>query len=280
MNRQQRRAAVKRAHKRSPALTHLKTRVISDKGRPYITRTADDRPFVEASAIFPIFAHVEAGTLELVGTGFYVTPLGHFLTARHVLADIYEKQRPGFMFHMADDGNTALIRSITKFSSHPTADVALGVLEHPSGYVLNSVPTLTTECPQIGEPIVAVAYDKGTHQSNNKILTIWPKYMSGDFEYAHPDGRDTVMLPFPCYRSSINIPGGASGGPVFDVQGRVFGINCTGYEGAAVSYLARVGEILALVAYGMTLEFNGAPTDRTLLQLAQSGHVVFSPKIL
>jgi trypsin-like peptidase len=158
--------------------------------------------------------------------------------------------------------------------------VALGVLEHPSGYVLNSVPTLTTECPQIGEPIVAVAYDKGTHQNDNNTLTIWPKCMSGEFEYAHPDGRDTVMLPFPCYRSSINIPGGASGGPVFDVRGRVFGINCTGYEGTAVSYLARVGEILALVAYEMTLEFNGAPTDRTLLQLAQSGHVVFSPKIL
>jgi trypsin-like peptidase len=218
------------------------------------------------------------GTLELVGTGFYVTRFGHFLTARHVLTEIYEKQKPSFMFHMLDDEKSALIRSITMFSSHPAADVALGALEHPPGYVFNSVPTLTTECPRIGEPIVTIAYDKGTHQSKGEI-SIEPKYMSGNFQHAHPDRRDTVMLPFPCYRSSIVIPGGASGGPVFDSQRRVFGINCTGYQNNEISYLARVEEVLPLIAHGMILGPDEPPTDRTLLQLAQSGHVIFSPKV-
>ena len=107
--------------------------------------------------------------------------------------DIHERQKPGFMFHMLDDAKSTLIRNITLFSCHPTADVALGALEHPPGYVFNSVPTLTTECPKIGEQVVAVAYDKGTRQNTGEIL-IEPKYMSGNFEQAHPDGRDAAML--------------------------------------------------------------------------------------
>jgi hypothetical protein len=252
--------------------------MISDRGTPYTVRTRDGRLFFDASAIFPIFIEGEPGTLELVGTGFYITRFGHFLTACHVLLDIDEREKTGFMFHMLDDEKGALIRNITMFSYHPTADVALGALEHPPGYIFNSVPILTTECPRIGEPIVSVAYDKGTRQSAGELF-IDPKYMSGNFEEAHPDGRDSVVLPFPCYRSSITIPGGASGGPVFDNHGRVFGINCTHYEGTAISYLARIEEVLPLIAHGMMFGPDEPPTDRTLLQLAQSGHVMFSPKI-
>lgn len=251
---------------------------MSDRGKIYAVNTLDGRHLLPTSGILPIFIENDPRSLKLVGTGFYVTRFGHFLTARHVLEDIYKKQRPGFTFHMVDDEKTAVIRNITMFSSHPTSDVALGVLEHPPGYLLNIVPTLTTECPKIGEPIVAVAYDKGTHKRNRRI-SIEPKYMSGHFEHAHPTGRDRVMLSFPCYRTSIIIPGGASGGPVFDARGRAFGINCTGYEGTGVSYLARVEEVLSLVAYGMMLGPNQPPTDRTLSQLAQTGHVLFSPKI-
>ena len=66
---------------------------------------------------------------------------------------------------------------------------------------------------------------------------------------------------------------------MFDARGRAFGINCTGYEGIAVSYLARVEQVLSLVAHGMMLGPDQPPIDRTLLQLAQTGHVLFDPKI-
>jgi hypothetical protein len=103
---------------------------------------------------------------------------------------------------------------------------------------------------------------------------IEPKYMSGEFEKVHPERRDAVMLSLRCYRTSISVPGGASGGPVFDSLGRVFGINCTGIDGTDVSYLARVEEALPLIAAGMMLEPNDPPTDRSLLQLAETGYVV------
>jgi hypothetical protein len=100
MNRQERRAA-KRARRLSPASAELKEIVISDRGTPYTVRTRDGRLFFDASAIFPIFIEGGPGTLELVGTGFYITRFGHFLTACHVLMDIHEREKTGFMFHRA-----------------------------------------------------------------------------------------------------------------------------------------------------------------------------------
>jgi len=136
------------------------------------------------------------------------------------------------------------------------------------------------ECPKVGEQIVTVAFERrtGTYTPKGELL-IAPTYFSGEFEEMHPQSRDAIMLPFPCYRSSISIPAGASGGPVFDSKGRVFGVNRTGYDGTEVSYLARVEEALTLTAAGMKFGPNDVPTDRTLLELAQTRHVVFVPEI-
>jgi Trypsin-like peptidase domain len=264
-----------KGHRGMPTEPNLQETVISDRGKAYTTRTLDGRLFFDAAAIFPIWIEEVDAPPTLIGTGFFVTRFGHFLTAKHVLMEIHERKRPGFMFHMLDDNQNALFRYIDTFSPHQTSDVALGALKHPPGYVLNSVPRLTLECPTIGEQIVTVAYDKDTRQTPGEYL-IGPKYMSGEFEEVHPDRRDS-MLSFPCYRTSISIPGGASGGPVFDSCGRIFGINCTGYDGTDLSYLTRVNEALPLTAAGMMFGPDDPPTDRSLLQLAETGHVVFIP---
>jgi hypothetical protein len=54
-------------------------------------------------------------------------------------------------------------------------------------------------------------------------------YYEDRIEEYLPAGRDRVMLPGPCWRTSMTIHGGASGGPVFDERGRVFAINSTGF---------------------------------------------------
>jgi hypothetical protein len=182
------------------------------------------------------------------------------------------------MFDVLDDNENSLLRYIDTFSPHQTSDIALGALQHPTEYVFNSVPRLTTECPAIGEQIVTIAYDKDTCHTPGEYL-IGPKYLSGAFEEVHPERRDRSMLAFPCYRTSIIIPGGASGGPVFDGRGRVFGINCTGFDETDVSYLARVEEALPLTAAGMKFGPDDPPTDRSLLSLVRSGHVVLIPPL-
>jgi Trypsin-like peptidase domain len=267
MNRQERRAA-------AAARAKLEPIVRSDKGKPFAPRTLSREKFQEATAIFPIFTVGNEGQPVVVGTGFYVTRFGHFLTARHVLLEIHESPHPeGFMFHLPDDGESAIVRRITRFSYDKQADVALGALEHPGSYIFNSVPVLTTNTPDLGEGVVTVAYEKETKFAANEI-SIAPKYLSGELEEIHPKARDGVMLPFPCYRTSVCVPGGASGGPVFDSRGRVFAVNCSGYDGTDISFMSRITECLGLIAHGMKFGPAEQPVDGTLAQLIESGHVV------
>jgi hypothetical protein len=204
MNRKQRRAADKIARQTA--------------NEPPNVQTRDGKVFDPTTAIFPIFSERSPGEHVAEGTGFYVTRFGHFLTAYHVIKEFVERDIPLFMFHMLDDGEGAIQRRVCSFCHHLATDVALGALEQPSGYVFNSVPRLTTDCPQIGEPIITMAYDKRTCLING-TYNIKIQSWRGVLQEVHPKGRDSAMLPFPCYRSNMKIRGGASGGPVSTAKG-------------------------------------------------------------
>ena len=42
------------------------------------------------TVIFPILKEVSSRETRLVGTGFFITTIGHFVTAKHVIADVYD----------------------------------------------------------------------------------------------------------------------------------------------------------------------------------------------
>lgn len=52
------------------------------------------------------------------------------------------------------------------------------------------------------------------------------EYFRGSVVEQFPDGRDSVMLPWPCYQVDYHLHAGASGGPTFDKSGAVFAMNC------------------------------------------------------
>ncbi|MFA6002775.1 MAG: hypothetical protein WC881_01770 [Elusimicrobiota bacterium] len=56
----------------------------------------------------------------------------------------------------------------------------------------------------------------------------------------YPKGRDSCMLPTACFRTSMGIKGGASGGPVFDYRGYVFAINSSGVDGTSISFVSSI----------------------------------------
>jgi hypothetical protein len=91
MNRKERRADWARRAKLETA--KLRAMSISDKGIPYTISTLDGQLFWDAAAIFPIFTGAEGGKSQLVGTAFYITRFGHFLTAKHVLMELHTKQK-------------------------------------------------------------------------------------------------------------------------------------------------------------------------------------------
>jgi hypothetical protein len=62
----------------------------------------------------------------------------------------------------------------------------------------------------------------------------------------YPEGRDSVMLPGPCYETDMEIKGGSSGGPVFisGSSGFVFGVNSTGMEPHCFSHVASLAPLI------------------------------------
>jgi len=231
------------------------------------------------TCIFPILKEVAPNQSCLIGAGFFITMLGHFVTAKHVIQDVIDANtgQQTACIHALHfvEGAKVLMRHITKVSVHNTADVAVGKMDY---HVLNStgrpltnrVPTFTTKIPPLGSRVCTYAYPESDEvfvkDAPSKFVA---SYYSGEM-LAHSDQpRDSCMVTWPHFTTSIDLKGGTSGGPVFDEQGHIFGINCIGGI-ENLSYMARATELLSL----NVPEFPGE-CDPTVLELVQAGHILF-----
>lgn len=210
-----------------------------------------------SDAIVPIIKQVD-GKFKLVGTGFFISRNGIFVTAKHVLQDVLDDDGKatcpiGIVQFLPN--NAYLLRPIIRSCSNTVSDISVGVLAEvkhkKTGKILeNRVLTLTFGEQKIGERVVTNAYPESTIEiddADRQIMRLKTKFYDGVIEEYYPKGRDSSLLPFPCYRSSIKLLGGSSGGPVANEEGRVFAINCTGYDGIDdLSFLVRINEIIPL----------------------------------
>jgi S1-C subfamily serine protease len=238
------------------------------------------------TCIFPIMKETPDGHTRLVGTGFFITMLGHFVTAKHVIFDAYdpEAQRQTGTLHAVHfvEGSSVLVRHITEVSYHNVSDVAVGKMDF---HVINStglpfvnrVPRFTVEIPAIGSGVVTFAYPESDRIfTRGESAAFRPNFYAGELLFHNDQPRDRVMVTWPHFGTSINLRGGASGGPVFDEQGRVIGINCVGgYED--LSYIARAQELLDLNVPQYPLPVGYAGAAATVRELAQLRHIVFEP---
>jgi hypothetical protein len=218
-------------------------------------RTLDGRIGNPGHAIFPIVKVVNK-RVHLIGTGFFITDNGLFATAKHVLMDAFDedgREKYGIgLFHFIED-NVYISRPILRFSAHPIADVAVGVAapmqnnktEQPLN---NPYMFLDFKEVSVGSNVVTYAYPRFscTQEGTSQKVEFNATYYDGYIREYFPNGRDKVVLPGPCYQTSIHIHGGASGGPVFGPNGLVFGINSTGIDGTDISYVSRTSDILHL----------------------------------
>jgi len=255
----------------------------------YKSVTGDGAPIAARNAIFPILRIDTRDKVHLLGTGFFITTNGLFVTARHVLMDALDSQGrqkyPIGIFQFMDDGSY-IPRHILRCVSHQVADVSVGVVSPMRGnkdgeLLKNPVLTLTLLLPSLNSRIVTFAYPKHSNVisgGGGQVLRFAPTFYDGHLLEHLPNGRDAVLLPGPCYRTSIMMHGGASGGPVFSSNGWVFGVNSTGFDGADVSFVSRISEIFGLVLDGICID--GQPARRTrLVELARAGHIVVEPQV-
>jgi len=102
----------------------------------------------------------------------------------------------------------------------------------------------------------------------------------GQVSEVFPDGRDRVLLPFPCFRSDIPIYGANSGGPVFNRAGQVCGVNCTSYEGQDISFHMPLKGILELRARDIELiPEDPTPRNRTIFEMGLARRICFDPSL-
>lgn len=244
-------------------------------------RDLDGNSVSPHNSIFPILADLGQGHTRLTGTGFFITRLGHFVTAKHVILAALDantgQQMCGLHALHFVVGFQALVRNITKVSVHNTSDVALGKMDYymidaTGEPLMNSVPRLTTEVPAIGSHVCTFAYPESDWDFiKGTPAAFHAKYYTGRMQEHSELPRDSSLVAWPHYRTSISLSGGASGGPAFDEKGRVFGVNCVGgIEG--LSYMARATEILDL----SVPEFPG-DREYTVFDLAKAGIILFDP---
>lgn len=261
------------------------------------------------TGIAPIYKVSLDGKATLIGSGFWLTERGHLVTARHVIEDNIGANGvdEGPIYAMQTFGDRRLMpRVLRKTSMHPNYDLALSETLGHGGY--ESDPTwtfsMTLEMPKVGDFVGTYSflsvkqkfegekYQGITTDTFTGLLGIPEINISYELKYAtrinsgrvleiYPKGRDRVMMPFPCFRSDIPIYGANSGGPVFDSEGRVCGINCTSYAGQDISFHMPLKGILGLSA--RDIEFfpeDPAPRGRTVFEMGFAKRVLFDPPLM
>jgi hypothetical protein len=254
----------------------------------FSVRDRTGQPVEPHTCIFPIMKELGDGTTQLVGTGFFITSLGHFVTAKHVIFDAIDsgtgrQAAPLHAVHFVE-GSQVLVRHVLKASYHNMTDVAVGrmdfhILNSTGTPLVNRVPVFTITPPRVGSRVVTFAYPESDRIfRRGESGTFRPLFYSGELLGYSDQPRDRSLVTWPHYTTSIDVQGGASGGPVFDETGRVFGVNCVGGI-PGLSYMARVADLLPLQVHDFPPPTSGVASDPTVLDLARLGHVLFEPQV-
>jgi S1-C subfamily serine protease len=178
-------------------------------------------------AIFPIVKQdIVSKKFQLFGTGFFIGDQGLFMTAKHVLRGFVEKdsdRNPINIFPLLQDSEFPL-RSIKKVFWKSNSDVAVAFLDETK--CKNDFLKLSSTPCRKGDLVYTYAFPASQIEQLGESPDILPSLdiFSGILEEAYPQGRDKRMLPNPCWKTNLPIHAGASGGPVFNQEGKVIGL--------------------------------------------------------
>ena len=251
---------------------------------PHSQYTFEDEtgtPVLGGEGVIPILERIDGQGYQFIGTGFFITSSGLFATAKHVLMVAHERGHSIATWQLIPP-NQWLIRPVDQLSFHDTADLAVGIARlaaHNETHELLINPACVSppehirwapRYPLLPTPAQAQSF----YQPDGQTLSFQPGFYEGHISEHLPNGRDTVILPGPCYRTSMVIHHGASGGPVAGPSGRVFAVNSTGFDGTEDSYVSQIDGILCL---SITMEGDNGVEEITVGQLAEQGVVTIDP---
>ncbi|WP_150912541.1 S1 family peptidase [Marinobacter halotolerans] len=250
----------------------------------YVAASGDGDRADLGSAVVPIFKQVDDGSLQIIGTGFFICKNGIFVTAAHVLNEAIDdngNQKCAIVIFQFTENNSYQIRNLMRGVIKDNSDVGVGVcreMKHnKTGELLtNAVLPISKIEPKVNDHVFTYAYPNTVHLKGEKEnIFINPRFYEGKVSECFPDGRDSVFLPSRCYQTSIAIHGGASGGPVFNEKGHVVGINSTGFNDCHdISFISSIGDIFDLSIPGIKRNPGADEEAVTIRRLQQLGHVI------
>lgn len=184
------------------------------------------------------------------GSGVMVGP-GLAICAAHVLLEnnFYDKLQTGqatLVVQAPLPDNDMHLWTVRNMSLVPNSDLALLSMSLTSRYptprrFFSAWPT--TRMPASGETLIVVGFSAiglGTEPiARSTRVEMAPQCRLGRILDRYPDGRDARM-PGPCLAIECAVPGGTSGGPVFDSRGYLVGILSTSYEGSELSFVSHL----------------------------------------
>ncbi len=232
-------------------------------------------------AIFPIVSQKPDGTFISIGTGFFVTQNGVFITAAHVINEVIANgsaKAPLGLFQFLD--GCYVLRPIAQSTIHPLFDLAIGVASpmthNVTGLPLaNSLLTISRNQVNVGSLTHTFAFPETRIEYGEKqIVEFHPGYYEGIVTDYFPNGRDAVILPGPCYQTSAVVRGGSSGGPVFNASGSVFGVNSTAFGEDHLSFVSCITSILDLAIDGVLMPGESASRRVSIRELCDGGFVI------
>jgi hypothetical protein len=218
--------------------------------------TTDGKVMDPRVAIMPlILQHTITGKLSALGTCFPVfSHQNIFLTARHVVehpaisctGDINGTFSVSDGYRLVSlwmqNPNESKVkydfRGVLNLWKHPTADLALGHLQGLIHKVTKErwddrVPGWDFRIPQVGERICTYAYPDIRGETNIDVVRqahSTTTARTGVIEETFPSGGGPSRLHAPCFQTDMDLRSGMSGGPVFNTNGRLCGVNSTGYD--------------------------------------------------
>ena len=243
---------------------------------PEMPAFRDERPDSTISEIaLRVVVEFEGWDLYVVGTATLVA--GHLaITASHVLDYVFRRfgaQRKSEKHTEIDDyalrlyqvlpGPVYRVWNVFSAWTCPT-DIAilhLGLWRTslPEETIQWKQPRLRALPPPIGQKVIAFGYREskvsvradadGMHhiEINDK-----PTISIGEIKQIYTSGRDSILLPFPCYEVEARFDAGMSGGMVIDENGALCGLVCASLSTSdpnvrPVSYVATLWPMLATI---------------------------------
>lgn len=241
-------------------------RTRSEASARHAFRFVDDGQY----AVFPILKLSSTGDLALCGTGCFVAPGGVVLSARHVFEG--NDVAPGDQFWILQScaADSPVARRITQFVLHDELDLAVAELDNRPelGPAFDEHPTvgIMKLDPEIHEVVASFVYPHTLIQHTRvdasgewidveHFIRLRSHWEVGLVVGVHPAGLRLVKGP--CIESSVLVDGRASGGPLFNSNGFVIGVNSTGLDSgddaAPLSTATSIREALALQIRGESL---------------------------